>query len=93
MTRELYQDLCNTDVDDIKQAYQYLCDNIPCREFEQTCGMYIGCMECPYNHFRATMLAAFDVIIHNENARKLFENSSIWNDEYQKDLIKRSETT
>lgn len=44
---------------DIRKAMMYMGENIPCRDFERSCGTHIGCSTCPYNHFRETVVATF----------------------------------
>lgn len=50
------RDITNNDLD---KALDYMKENIPCRDFEQTCGTHIGCSTCPYYHFKLTVEAAF----------------------------------
>lgn len=45
---------------DIDKARDYMKHSIPCRDFEETCGIHIGCSTCPYYQFKITVLWAFD---------------------------------
>lgn len=44
--------------DDIEQAFDYMLNNIPCMDFEKSCGTHIGCSTCPYYKFRMTVAIA-----------------------------------
>lgn len=51
------RDITNNDLD---KALEYMKENIPCMEFEKSCGTHIGCSTCPYHHFKLTVKAAFE---------------------------------
>ena len=42
---------------DVKKSLEYL-KNLKCMKIEKTCGIYIGCTECPFNRFRETATLA-----------------------------------